>query len=64
MSHYLESILGPKLYKESPDETVDHMPSPDQLINKVTCKKVWFDLAGYVKERYFPVRLRNRLISA
>ena len=36
MAFHMEKILGSKLYKDPVDESVDHMPSPQQLQGKVS----------------------------
>jgi hypothetical protein len=36
MAVHLKKILGDLLYLEEPDETKDHLPSPEDLRNKVT----------------------------
>ena len=35
MAVHLKKILGDLLYLEQPDETKDHLPSPEELRNKV-----------------------------
>jgi hypothetical protein len=36
MAVHLKKILGDLLYLEEPDETKDHLPSPEDLRNKVS----------------------------
>jgi len=35
MADYLVKILGDLLHKDAPEDDIDHLPSPHQLINKV-----------------------------
>jgi hypothetical protein len=35
MAVHLKKILGDLLYLEEPDQTKDHLPSPEDLRNKV-----------------------------
>ena len=71
MADYLVKILGDLLHKDAPEDDIDHLPSPHQLINKV-CEfnifkllylKVCLDIQGYPKRMRLQRRLYEVLLS-